>query len=723
MGGLGPADTGAGQRGDRVAAAELEGSPAGAPSTGALSAFAERLLLSDRLPDKLAPLDRGAVAGAGLSGGLPPEAPGRPEALRFAPRGLRPHKPSDGALADAGARAALLHDFANHELLAIELMALCLLRWPEAPLPFRRGLAAVIHEEQRHLQGYIDRIGELGASFGEHPLNGFFYRALSGAPSPLAFIEGMSLVLEQANLDFCQYWAGRLRRLGDEQSAALLDAVREDEIGHLRHGLRWSRAWRPAGEDDWARLVAQVEPLGLGRCRGPVFDAEGRARAGLSAEAIRSLALHGRSRDRPPAVWSFDPGVEAAAQDRARGRRPGPPSGPAAALKGDLAAVPLALMSDNDVIVVPHAPAEDWLAHLRAAGLPAVEWASEPAALAGRALGPSRPWGWPGAPRWAEAPPDPEPDPYLWSKAWAAERAPAVRAALGLPAEGWPLVVRSAEALDLAVAELGAQHEIVLLRAPFGASGRGAQRWTGPPSAAQRQWARRALAEQGALVLSPWLARALDLSCHADLSPEGRLVMRGQVRFHNDAQGRFLGASTHAPQLDLPPALARALAEAAGVAGGPAGLGAAVRSALRPALVAAGYHGPLGLDQLLYAVDQRPAVDRTAEPAAGPFAWLPLVELNARFTFGRIALALRGRQAPSARGRLRLGPAALLREKLDLHGAPHPRMDGQGRIVEAVVPLTDPRRATQAAAVWVVAADEAGLRTAEAALGLPPALL
>lgn len=708
---------------DAVAAAEQEQRPGLAPSPGELCAFAERLLLSDRLADKLLPLQRGASASVGPGAFGAPAAPGRPDGLRFAPRGARPPKPSDGALADPAARAALLHDFANHELLAIELMALCLLRWPDAPLAFRRGLAAVIHEEQRHLHSYIDRIGVLGASFGDHPLNGFFYLALSGAPSPLAFVEGMSLVLEQANLDFCSYWSARLRRLGDAPSAALLEAVREDEIGHLRHGLRWSRAWRPAGDDDWARLQAQAEPLGLGRCTGPVFDAEGRARAGLSAEAIQALSLQGRSRDRPPAVWSFEPGVEEAALDLARGRRPGPPSGPAAALRRDLAAVPLALMNDNDVIVVPSPPAADWLAHLVAAGLPRVEWLGDPGALAGRALGPARPWGWPGAPAWGSGRPDPTPDPALWGKVWAAEQAPAVRAALGLPAEGWPAVVRSEGELEAAVAQLGARHPIVLLRAPFGASGRGAQRWPGPPSGAQRRWAARVLAEQGALVLSPWLARALDLSAHADLSPAGELRLRGQVRFHNDAQGRFLGASTHAPQLDLPPPLARALAEAAGQPGGPAGLAAAVFGALRPGLVAAGYHGPLGLDQLLYAAGQRPALDRPADPSAGPFSWLPLVELNPRFTFGRIALALRARQSPRARGRLRLAPAALIAQQIDLQRRPSPRLDGEGRLLEAVVPLTDPRCAERAAAVWVVAADGAGLAAAEAALGLPPALL
>ena len=142
------------------------------------------------------------------------------------------------------------------------------------------------------------------------------------------------------------------------------------------------------------------------------------------------------------------------------------------------------------------------------------------------------------------------------------------------------------------------KHPVAVSKAPFGASGRGDRRGLDGITYQQRRWAASALAAQGALVVMPWLARALDLSQHADLLPDGQLVLKGQVRFHNDAQGRFCAVSTHAPQLDLPPALARALTADGARPGLLNEVGHAVFDVLRPDPVAAGHPGPLGLDQL-----------------------------------------------------------------------------------------------------------------------------
>ncbi|MCA9321232.1 MAG: DUF455 family protein, partial [Planctomycetes bacterium] len=59
-------------------------------------------------------------------------------------------------------RGRLLLRLADHELLALELMALALLRFPEAPGSFRRDLFATMRDEQRHLKLYLDRAGQLG---------------------------------------------------------------------------------------------------------------------------------------------------------------------------------------------------------------------------------------------------------------------------------------------------------------------------------------------------------------------------------------------------------------------------------------------------------------------------------------------------------------------------------------------------------------------------------
>src|SRR2546430_1423085 len=59
-------------------------------------------------------------------------------------------------------RAACLHRFAGHELLAVEIMAFTLLAFPEAPPHFRRGLTHTLKEEQGHVALYMNRMEALG---------------------------------------------------------------------------------------------------------------------------------------------------------------------------------------------------------------------------------------------------------------------------------------------------------------------------------------------------------------------------------------------------------------------------------------------------------------------------------------------------------------------------------------------------------------------------------
>ena len=67
--------------------------------------------------------------------------PGRPRDLEFKAQGVaRDEFPGLERLEQERERGRLLHFFANHELLATELMALVLLRFPDAPAAFRRGV-------------------------------------------------------------------------------------------------------------------------------------------------------------------------------------------------------------------------------------------------------------------------------------------------------------------------------------------------------------------------------------------------------------------------------------------------------------------------------------------------------------------------------------------------------------------------------------------------------
>ena len=84
-----------------------------------------------------------------------PNVPHRPKALalRRTNRSSTPF-PRASDIAEKHARGHILHHFANHELLALELMALMLLKFPNAPKPIRKTLIHTMFDEQQHLRLY-----------------------------------------------------------------------------------------------------------------------------------------------------------------------------------------------------------------------------------------------------------------------------------------------------------------------------------------------------------------------------------------------------------------------------------------------------------------------------------------------------------------------------------------------------------------------------------------
>ena len=140
-----------------------------------------------------------------------------------------------------GERGVMLHFLANHELLAAELMALVLLRFPNAPKEYRAGVYEAMREEQAHALMYVRRMKECGIAFGELPVNDHFWKLVAPMETPLDFVTRLNLTFEQANLDFSKHYAGLFRQVGDTATAAVLEKIHLDEIGHVGHGLKLGR--------------------------------------------------------------------------------------------------------------------------------------------------------------------------------------------------------------------------------------------------------------------------------------------------------------------------------------------------------------------------------------------------------------------------------------------------------------------------------------------------
>ena len=254
-------------------------------TTTTIQACCRRILEGGSLQDKRAG-DVDAVDDVEAAVAVDVDLPARSGVLQMVEGAER--LPALRELTRADARVACLSRFAHHELMAIELFAWALLRFPTAPPALRRGLWAALVEEQLHLGLYLDRLQVHGAALGDVPLSGYFWKLMPpirAAADPLkAFLCAQGLTLEQANLDFTVLYRDAFALAGDVDSANVLQRVHDDEVGHVRLARTWLCK---QGDDDVAAYLAHVPfPLSAARAKGRRFEIGARRRAGLSEPLI-----------------------------------------------------------------------------------------------------------------------------------------------------------------------------------------------------------------------------------------------------------------------------------------------------------------------------------------------------------------------------------------------------------------------------------------------------
>lgn len=589
--------------------------------------IAERVLFAETLEEKLAP---GPAEASDMFPGraIPlPDAPGRPVELMMRADGVRVDFPGTNRLHEERERGVLLHFLANHELLAAELMALVLLRFPAAPEEYRAGVYEAMREEQAHARMYLRRMRGCGISFGDFPVNDHFWKIVAPMETPLDFVTRLNLTFEQANLDFSKHYAGLFREAGDPATAAVLEKIHRDEIGHVGHGLKWFRRWKERGASDWDAYRKCISfPLTPARAKGVApFHAESRRLAGLDEDFIRRLEVSGESRGRTPVLHLFNASAEAATLAEVR-RMPYHPDKTALALAEDLEALMFGFCRKDDAVLMRRPPAVGHLLALKRAGYEPPEilpMDTRP----GRKLGGLRPWAW--APDAAEilrrfsadvarnsAEPWREALPAAW---FSKEVGIRLEERAGRTAETGRYLTDAAE-IFLRIDELLKSGQ-ALLKAPFACAGRGHLRVNREsPPGKTLSWIANTLAAHGGIVVEPWLERMMDFSALYDAHRTGGISLLGMTRMENDAAGRFLGIRVARKWgALLEPETAEFLFKDARVL-------ELYRDVLPPLIaeILPGYSGPLCVDAMVHRKNGGPALK-------------PVVELNVRTTMGRLA--------------------------------------------------------------------------------------
>ncbi len=250
--------------------------------------FAIHILSAETLEDKL--FDPPFLTDENPGAPLLWKEPARPPGMGFRRHTSKEKLPAFHEHGDQDKRAICLHRFAGHELLAVEIMAYALLAFPEAPKHFRRGVAHTLREEQGHVRLYMNRMTELGLKFGDLPLYKHFWAHVPFLTSPLHYVSVMSLTFEMANLDFAPLYGRSFARNGDEASAALMQTILTDEIGHVSFGYQWLKKFKDINLSDWNVWREHVPPLLTpDRASGFVVIEEHRKKAGIPQEWIEQF--------------------------------------------------------------------------------------------------------------------------------------------------------------------------------------------------------------------------------------------------------------------------------------------------------------------------------------------------------------------------------------------------------------------------------------------------
>lgn len=244
-----------------------------------------KLALVQALAERIAD---GTVAERRDAGIVPAiQAPGRPPTPRLVP----PRELPQRGLGSADGRAALLHAITHIEFNAINLALDAAFRFRDMPAEFMPDWISVAVDEARHFSLLEQRLRELGFAYGDFEAhNGLWEMAERTAGSCLARMALVPRVLEARGLDVTPGMIVRLRQLGDDRSADILEVILAEEVRHVAIGSHWF-AWccERDGVAPESTFIALISGVAKGSIRGP-FNVPARTAAGFAESEMALIS-------------------------------------------------------------------------------------------------------------------------------------------------------------------------------------------------------------------------------------------------------------------------------------------------------------------------------------------------------------------------------------------------------------------------------------------------
>lgn len=703
-----------------------------------LSNFAAQILFGNKLEDKLVQLDGLVDSNTNRSiDKIKDLKPGRPKELAFLGSERQAHPknipfPTLKSLEQERSRGIVLHFFANHELLALELMALALLRFHDAPSNFRKGLIAIMQQEQKHLKFYIERMKQYGVEFGELAVNDFFWIHLSPMPTLVDFTNHLSLTFEQANLDFSLFYKNAFLEIGDQETATVLDTVYQEEISHVAHGLYWQEKWLNTKPLSWQAYTENLRhPISPSRAKGIIFDEEGRTRAGFDQNYIQQLKVHQQAKSRAVQLLIYNPDVE---EEILYAGNNYSTSHVTQTLREDLSPLFAFLGHKEDVILLPKVPSLAHQLYINDFGLENSRYLLEESNKANRLvldqlkksgtrIEQIKTWGYSRRinQNFIQAE-------MKWSPSFSSESHARLLNSKITAKKTWLNFLNSLEKHKLfleskqhscfvsnynSIAKIVEEQtpdvgENWVLKLPFGASGRNFYKFRPNDINSKnfKNWLNSQLGKSPELILEPWFNRILDISINFSCAASENFKISSR-RFFVDNNGRYLGHFLNKRKQLL------SLAQLDG-----AGFQDLLNDTFfidlakffRTAYSQMNYHGPLGLDLYIYETLGSKALESKCDLPYKQKYFLGFSEANPRHTMGQVAATLEKKIEKSSTGLFFIADKNHIKPNiLDIESSrgfidPRSNRNSQ-RIKQALIWLNDPATLIQKACGLLVTED------------------
>jgi uncharacterized ferritin-like protein (DUF455 family) len=216
------------------------------------------------------------------------------------------HDVPDSGTETLEAQRQRAHREYNQEVQTLEIAALCLVDYPDAPWELRMELARQCWDEARHSELAYRHLRELGGLKGMYPIANLDWSVVAMLDSLPARLAVQHRTFEAGSLDVESVAPEMFRGLGQGPMAEMMEAIEADEIQHVRFGNAWVKrltaadpraVLKVASAMAWLQRV--VEATGDDPLKTIATSESVRQRAGFSPAEVHEvtrlerMALHG----------------------------------------------------------------------------------------------------------------------------------------------------------------------------------------------------------------------------------------------------------------------------------------------------------------------------------------------------------------------------------------------------------------------------------------------